>query len=174
MRETALNKGFLGKKAVCNCGGETTFTEVAHKVKAHNGYCYICPNCYKKAVLSKKGIFTTALIERQAKKDASHGVRIWEEVKFDALTEEERGYIVANYPMDRIGDLYVSTSKIGTWQLSKLADYIGSERIKACASKDGYRLEGSPELIIKAVRDISSNHGKLSARIIADYGFFKA
>ena len=173
-RENAENKGFMGNRAICVCGNHGTFSSIAHKVSTFNGYSYICPDCYKNAVTETKGIFTTALVEKRAKKDASHGVRVSMEIDGTKLTEEQKGSIVASLAVDRIATLYVSTAKIGTWQLSKVSDFIGKDKIKALASKDGYTLKADPDTVIKAVRDISSNHGKLSERIIKEYGFKKA
>lgn len=177
MRENSLNKGYLGKKAICGCCGvNEVFTISAEKIFAHNGYGYMCEECLKKGVETSSGIFTQKrFVERQAKKDASHGVK----VSFSITTDNKnlRKYLLLNYPIARIGNVFDSTAKIGTWQLSKVSDYIRKEYGKdviARASKDGYSLSGSPELIIKAVRDISSNHGKLSERIIKEYGFKKA
>ncbi len=173
-RENAENKGFMGNRAVCVCGNHGTFSSIAHKVSTFNGYSYICPDCYKNAIIDKNGIFRTALVEKRAKKDASHGVRVFMEIDGTKLTDEQKGSIVASLAVDRIGALYVSTAKVGTWQLSKVADFIGKDKIKAHASKDGYTIASDPDTVIKAVRDISSNHGKLSDRIIKEYGFKKA
>ena len=176
MRENSLNRGYLGKKALCGCCGvNEVYTVSAEKIFAHNGYGYMCEECLKKGVETSSGIFTQKnFIERQAKKDASHGVR----VSFSINTDDKqlRKYLLLNYPIARIGHTFDSTAKVGTWQLSKVSEYIRKEygkEVTARASKDGYTLNGSPELIIKAVRDISSNHGKLSDRIIKEYGFTK-
>ena len=176
MRENSLNHGYLGKKAVCGCCGvNEVFTVSAEKIFAHNGYGYMCEECLKKGVETSSGIFTQKhFVERQAKKDASHGVKV--SFAISTNDKELRKYLLLNYPIARIGHTFDSTAKVGTWQLSKVSDYIRKEygeEVIARASKDGYTLSGSPELIIKAVRDISSNHGKLSDRIIKEYGFTK-
>ena len=176
MRENSLNKGFMGRKAICMCCGiNEVYTNTAEKIFSHNGFAYMCDNCLKNGVETSSGIFSQKhFVERQAKKDASHGVN----VSFTVKTENKdlRKYLLVNYPIARVGNLFISTAKKGTWQLSKVSEYVSKEygtEITAIASKDGYTLSGSPELIIKAVRDISSNHGKLSDRIIKEYGFTK-
>ena len=176
MRENSLNHGYLGKKAVCGCCGvNVVFTVSAEKIFSHNGYGFMCDECLKKGVETSSGIFTQKhFVERQAKKDASHGVK----VSFAITTDNKdlRKYLLLNYPIARIGHTFDSTAKVGTWQLSKVSDYIRKEygqEVIARASKDGYTLSGSTELIIKAVRDISRKHGKLSERIIKEYGFTK-
>lgn len=176
MRENSLNKGFMGRKATCMCCGiNEIYTNTAEKIFAHNGFAYMCDNCLKNGVETSSGIFTQKhFVERQAKKDASHGVK----VSFSITTDNKdlRKYLLLNYPIARIGNVFDSTAKVGTWQLSKVSDYIRKEygkEVIARATKDGYSISGSPELIIKAVRDISSNHGKLSDRIIKEYGFTK-
>lgn len=176
MRENSLNRGYLGKKALCGCcGTNEVYTVSAEKIFAHNGYGYMCEECLKKGVETSSGIFTQKhFIERQAKKDASHGVKVSFSISTD--DKELRKYLLLNYPIARIGHTFDSTAKIGTWQLSKVSEYIRKEYgkdVTARASKDGYTLSGSPELIIKAVRDISSNHGQLTDRIKNDYGFKK-
>ena len=177
MRENANNHGYLGKKALCGCCGvNEVYTANSEKIFAHNGYGYMCDECLKNGVESSSGLFVQKhFVERQAKKDASHGVK----VSFSITTDNKdlRKYLLLNYPIARIGNIFDSTAKVGTWQLSKVSEYIRKEYgkdVTARASKDGYSLSGSPELIIKAVRDISSNHGKLSERIIKEYGFKKA
>lgn len=169
-RETSANKGEV--KAKCKVHGDFVDT-LNHKVLSHNSFGYICEDCWKNGVISTQGIFATNLIETQAKKDASHGVKISYEIPMENLTNDQRGWMIATYAVDRIGSKYVSTPKIGTWQLSKVSDFLGSDKVVAIAYKDGYTLKGSTELIIKATRDISSNHGKLSDRIIKEYGFKK-
>lgn len=176
MRENSLNKGYQGRKAICMCcGSNEVYTNTAEKIFAHNGYAFMCEECLKKGVISSSGIFTQRhFIERQAKKDASHGINVSFTVK--TSNKDLRKYLLVNYPIARVGDLFISTAKKGTWQLSKVSEYVNKEygtKITAIASKDGYTLSGSPELIIKAVRDISSNHGKLNDRIIKEYGFIK-
>ena len=176
MRENSLNKGYMGKKAICGCCGvNEVYTVSAEKIFSHNGYGYMCEECLKKGVETSSGIFTQKhFVERQAKKDASHGVRVSFSISTD--NKDLRKYLLLNYPIARIGHTFDSIAKVGTWQLSKVSDYIRKEygkEVIARASKDGYTLSGSSELIIKAVRDISSNHGKLSDRIIKEYGFIK-
>lgn len=169
-RETSANKGYV--KATCQCHGGLTYSN--HKVLSHNGFCYICDDCWKNGVVSTQGIFRSNLIEKQAKKDASHGVRVWWEIDGSKLTDEQKGYLLGTYAVDRIGSKYVSTAKVGTWQLSKVSDFLGKDKITALASKEGYTLKADTDTIIKAVRDISSNHGIITDRIKKEYGFKKA
>lgn len=162
----------MNKVSCFSCMGCGNDYAVGNKVKAHNNYCGLCDECYNKAVIETKGVFIPKyFIERQAKKSASHGCRVW----FEAynLSTEEKAYIFANYSVARVGKMFVSNAKIGTWQLSKVVDEIGSDRITANVNKDGYILSGKAEIIINAVREISSNHGKITPSIVSKYGFTK-
>ena len=172
-RETSSNKGFCGKSATCKIHGGLTTSTIAHKVLTHNGFGYICPECYKKAVLSKEGTFLHGVCETASRKEATHGVRIYEVADFDNLTEDERAYLMALQCFDRVGSKYISTAKVGTWQLSKVAKFLGKDKFTLVAYKAGYEIRTDADTVIKAVRDISSNHGILTDRIKNDYGFKK-
>lgn len=172
-RETSANKGYCGKSAICKIHGGETNSSIAHKVLTHNGFGYICPDCYKNAILSKKGTFLHGVCETASHKEASHGVRIHEIADFDKLTEEERAYIMGLQCFDRVGSKYISTSKVGTWQLSKVSKFLGKDKFTVVAYKDGYEIRTDADTVIKAVRDISSNHGQLTDRIKKEYGFKK-
>lgn len=172
-RETSSNKGFCGKSAICKIHGGLTSSGIAHKVLTHNGFGYICPDCYKKAILSKQGTVLHGVCETASRKDATHGVRVYEIADFDNLTETERAYLMALQCFDRVGSKYISTAKVGTWQLSKVASFLGKDKFTVVAVKDGYEIRTDADTVIKAVRDISSNHGQLTDRIKNEYGFKK-
>lgn len=170
LRELSLNKGFTGKKATCQVCGNVEFTSVMTSADSHNDHCFICGDCYQNGVVSTSGMFVPKVfIERQAKKDAKHGCRVWWEVT--ESDEKKRAELIAMYPTFRAVNTYVSTSKIGTWQLSKVAD--NYKNVVAHVTKDGYNLDGTPTEIINAVREISSNHNTLTPSIITKYGFKK-
>ena len=152
------------------CGHSVNYE--ALEIKAHNGYCGLCDTCYQNGVLSSEGLFTPSHFqERQAKKSASHGCRVWWVAK--NLNTEEKAQVFANYPVARLGGWYISNAKVGTWQLSKVADEIGTNRIEANVFKDGYTLTADTDTVISAVREISSNHGNITPKIISKYGFRK-
>lgn len=161
-----------------NCGCCGNDFNVGNFSDTHNTYGYLCPECFAKGVESSKGMFVPkCFIEKHTeKKSARHGcLTSWEVVipKEDIAT---RAMLVYEYAVVRMVDRYVSTTKCGTWQMSKVvADlkergYTVTANFTKRQNGKSYHLDNAtPETIIELVRNVSAI-GYLSDKAIKKYG----
>lgn len=161
------------------CGGcdGVKENEYGYKADSHTDYGYLCEDCFNGGVMSKGMFIPKVFVEHAtAKKKASHGCITSWQVSIPKEKVEDRAWLFYTYGVAKVGDLYVSTGKCGTWQMSKAVDelqklgYTPTANFTKRQNGKSYHLDNAkPETVIELVRNVSAI-GYLSDKAIKKYG----
>lgn len=158
----------------CQCCGNGK--NDGHKVTDfYKGYGYLCEDCFNNAVMSDTGSFSTKSSPvRRATKKAGHDC--WTTFSINTTNRKLRSYLFANFKMTRLVTNCVSNETCGTWQISKVADFIeenfkGTEIKVHFTKKQNGRIYENVMTVDKAIeliRNVSAI-GYLTNKAIAKY-----